>query len=89
MLKEYKIVAIYIFLVIVFASWDNCNVRIGNFAKLVHKFDNNLKKYWIGFNLVFENVQWFEVENFDYLNCSIIWFDLIQKSWIDIENWFI
>jgi hypothetical protein len=31
--KRYKIVAIYLFLVIDFASWDNCNIKLGNLYK--------------------------------------------------------
>ncbi len=44
----------------------------------------------MGFNVnsVFEKVRWFEIEKFNYLSCSIIWFDLIQKCWIEIEIWF-
>jgi hypothetical protein len=36
-----KFVAIYLFLVTDFASWDSCKIKIGNLAKLVPKFDNN------------------------------------------------
>ncbi len=59
-----------------FASWDNCDIKIGSLANFVPKFDNN-QKCWVGFNVnsLFEKVQWFEIENFDCLNCSIIWFD--------------
>ncbi len=35
--------AIYIFLVSGFASWDNCNMTIGNLANLIPKFDKNFK----------------------------------------------
>ncbi len=51
-----------------------------------------IKICWIGFNvnLVLETVWWFKIEKFNYLNCSIIWFDLIsyKKCWIRIEIWF-
>ncbi len=72
--------AIYLFLVTGFASRDNGNIKIGNLANLVPKFDNN-KKLWIGFNVnsAFERVWWFEIVKMNYLNCSIIWFDLMQK----------
>ncbi len=29
------------FLLTDFASWDNCNIKIGNLANLIHKFCNN------------------------------------------------
>ncbi len=31
--KQNKIVDIYLFLVIDFASWDNCNIKLGNLCK--------------------------------------------------------
>jgi hypothetical protein len=84
--EKYKIVAINLFIVTGFTSWDNWNIKIGNLANLIPKFDNHLQKCWIGFsvNSVFEKVWWFEIEKFNYLYCTIIWFDFIQKCGIDI-----
>ncbi len=85
MLKQYNIVAIYIFLVIVFASWDNCNVRIGNLAKLVHKFDNNLKNT----ELVLITSRYLKKFSDLKLKTLIIWiaqlFDLIWYKNIELK----
>ncbi len=58
MLKRYKIVDINLFLVTDYATWQNCDIKTGNLANFVLKFDINLKKWWIGFNVnsVFESI---------------------------------
>ncbi len=87
MQKQYKIVAIYLFLVTDFASWDNCNIKIGNLANLVHKFDNNLKNA----ELVLMLILYFKKFGDLKLKNLIIWiiqlFNLIwyKKYWIEIE----
>ncbi len=56
----------------------------GKLANLMLLFDNT-KKLWIGLNVdsVFEKVWWFEIKILKYLNCSIIWFGLIEN----MLNW--
>ena len=89
--KQYEIVAIYLFSVTDFASWDNSNIKILNLANLVPKFDNNLKKdaelvlmsikYLKRFgDLKLKNSITFIVQLFD-----LIWY---QKCWIETEIWF-
>jgi hypothetical protein len=29
-----------------------------------------------------------KLKKYNYLNCSVIWFDLIEKCWIGCEIWF-
>jgi len=69
-------VDINLFLVTDFSSRDNGNIKIGNLANLVHKGNINLKCL-IGFyvNSIFGKAHWFTIVNFNYFNCSIIWFD--------------
>ncbi len=82
--------AIYLFLVTDFASWDNSNIKIGNLANLVHKFDNNLKNA----ELVLMSILYLKKFGDLKLKNLIIWivqlFDLIwyKKCWIEIEIWF-
>jgi hypothetical protein len=80
MQKQYEIVAIYLYLFTDFVRWDNWTI--------FWKFDAcstliwiNLKMLsWFECNLEFEKVWWFDIQKIDYLNCSIIQFDVMQKN---------
>jgi hypothetical protein len=39
--KQYKIVAVYLFIITDFDSLDSCNIKTGNSTNLIPKFDNN------------------------------------------------
>ncbi len=43
MQKQYKILTIQLVLVTDYANWDNYDIKIGNLANLVLKFDNKYK----------------------------------------------
>ncbi len=74
--NQYEIVAIYVFLYTDCVSW-------GNWTIFLEIWQN--EKCSIGFNInsEFGKVQQFEVKKFDYLICSIIWFNLTSK----MLNW--
>ena len=67
--------AICLFLVTDYVTWDNCNLKIGNLANFVPKFDNNFKiiqsQFVIWKSLPIWNWKIQLLEFFNYL----IWFD--------------
>ncbi len=69
MQKQYEIVAIYQFLLADFVSWDKLTILknctpIGQKLKMLN---------WFQCQFRILKVQWFEVQEFDFLNSSIIW----------------